>query len=713
MGYLYKSDPHSLSGNQITLRNLAKDYGMQTSYYDVSGHRRQASAESLFLVLRALGAPIDKFTDLSDAWRERKLALIRQGIEPVMVSWEGGPITPKLKLPRSSAHGSMMYHLGFESGEIMSRAVEVGNLETRGAEEVEGVTYVTKELWIAEYLPWGYHHLTVEIGSRLLTSKIISAPVKAYGGKPGEKIWGVFLPLYALHSRKSWGAGDFSDLEALDDWISQFGGKVVATLPFLAAFLGELYDPSPYSPASRLFWNEFYLNLGRVPELKRCTKARHLMKYIEDHEVEEFRSSPLVDYDRQMALKRKVLEELSTCFFDGAPEQDPSFQSFVTNHPAVEDYACFRAAGKRLGLPWPEWPHPLRDGILTPGDYREQDKRYHLYVQWLAHEQIQSLSARLHEKGPGLYLDLPLGVHPHAYDTWRKRDLFPEGIAGGAPPDVVFTNGQNWGFPPLHPERIRKDGYSYVMNFLSHIMEQAGILRIDHVMGLHRIYWIPKELEASQGVYVRYPAEELYAILSLESHRNNCLTVGENLGTVPSYVNQSMRKHNIKETYVVHYELESKYPGVLRKVPARAAASLNTHDMPPFSAFWEDMDIHDRQDAGLLDEEEVRNALNERQETKKNLADFLYGQGLMKEEPAREQSVLKGCLAYLSASPAHIVLVNMEDLWLEKQPQNLPGSSGKRPNWKRKARYSLEEMQKEPRIAEILEEVNRLRERET
>ncbi len=410
-------------------------------------------------------------------------------------------------------------------------------------------------------------------------------------------------------------------------------------------------------------------------------------------------------------MKRGILEKLTECLFTEGSERRFALQRFIESYPELDDYARFRAAGERQGLPWTEWSRPLRHGVLSPGDYDDRARRYHLYVQWLAHEQIGCLAAKAREKGPGLYLDLPLGVHPHGYDVWRFRGLFAENISGGAPPDAVFTKGQDWGFPPLQPGRIREDGYRYVIDYLSHMMQQAGLLRIDHVMGLHRIYWIPKELDASQGAYVRYPAEELYAISTLESHRNRCCVVGENLGTVPAYVNRAMSRHNVHKMYVLQYELESKHPMILQRVPANSTASLNTHDMPPFAAYWRGLDIQDRQEIGLLNAEEAQQERKTRQTIKKRLEEFLMRKGRLKGR-VTARSALRASLAYLSASPARIVLVNLEDLWLETEPQNVPTAREERPNWRRKARYRLEDLQRMPPVIDTLSEINRLRKKQ-
>lgn len=699
-----------------SLHRLARWYGVQTAYYDVA-HRRQppASTESLLAVLRSLGAPVASFQDLPAALRERRQALWRRPLEPVAVAWDGGPFAMDVRLPASMADTHLAAHLILETGERRTWTWHGANMPTQEAAEVEGYRYLTKQLPLPGGLPWGYHQLILEATTEPVQALVIAAPLRAYTPttQKGWKTWGVFAPLYALHSQRGWGAGDLSDLEALTAWVLETGGGVVATLPLLAAFLDEPFEPSPYMPVSRLFWNEFYLDITSLPEVQKCPSAQaRLASSAFQKELEAQRHLPLVDYRRQMALKRTVLMEAAQCFFQKAgesPQRHESFQGFLQQHPPVRDYARFRATIEKRRVSWKSWPQPLRDGVLQDGDYDEEAYRYHLYAQWVAHQQLQTLSEGAQQKGPGLYLDLPLGVHPDGYDAWREQALFVQDTSVGAPPDTFFTRGQDWGFPPLHPERVREQGYAYYIACIRNHLRHAGILRIDHVMGLHRLFWVPNGMAARQGVYVRYQAEELYAILSLESHRHRAMIVGEDLGTVPREVRSSMARHGLHEMYVAQYELKADPERALRPVPTRAVASLNTHDMPPFAAFWRGMDIADRHELRLVEGEGVRQEVEQRQAIKEALARFLSRRNPTPGLIRGPRGVLRSTLAFLGRSPARVLLVGLEDLWLETQPQNVPGTQEERPNWRRKLRYSLEELRKAPRVVDMLRQVDMVR----
>lgn len=691
------------------LATLARMYGVQTAFYDVDARRQQASPAALLQVLRALGAQVESFADVGKAIRERRQQVWRHGLDPVSVAWQGQPSSVRLRLPEA-ADGTLRCRLALEGGEPRHWSCHAAELTALGSAVVEGVRYRSMTLPLPSDLPLGYHRLALQWRGQEFQSLIISAPMKACRPWDGEKAWGVFLPLYALPSQRSWGAGDLSDLESLTRWVAELGGSVVATLPLLAAFLDEPFEPSPYAPASRLFWNEFYVDARRTPEMERCPQAQAIVASAQfQRELQEGAAQPLVNYRRLMALKRRVLQELGRCFFAEPTQRQADFRRFVEAHPLVEDYARFRAVGERQRAPWPQWLQAVRDGVLRPGDYDEEARRYHLYVQWLASEQMATLAASARSQGAKLYLDLPLGAHPAGYDSWRERGLLAQDVSAGAPPDTFFAKGQNWGFHPPNPEAQRGQGYSHFIACLRHHLRHAAILRIDHVMSLHHLYWIPNGAEAHEGVYVRYPAEEVYAILSLESHRHKAVIVGEDLGTVPQHVRRAMSKHGLLRSYVLQIEPTASSERPFGHIPTASVASLNTHDTPQFAAFWRSFDTEVKRKLGALDQKAALAEHRSRQKLKRALVEFLKREGLLQGSRPDEAAILQACLAYLSASAAPAVLVNLEDLWLETRPQNVPGTLDEHPNWRRKARYTFDQFRQMPEVVDVLRQVDRLR----
>jgi 4-alpha-glucanotransferase len=684
------------------LNELARLYGVQLSYRDAWGNLVEPGPDSLLGVLQALEAPLDGMEDVPEALAARREELAGRSLEPVVVAWDGRVPEILVRLGRS---GSLACHLEIEGGERRAWDLDLASLPE--IPPAAGSGEAGRALSLAEPLPPGYHWLRVGGNGREAETLILSTPTRAWTGD-GRPLWGVFLPLYALHTRRSWGAGDFSDLETLAEWASGLGGGVVATLPLLASFLEEPFEPSPYAPASRTFWNELYVDPRRLPEMEESPAARRLIESPElQREIEALRASPQVDYARLMVLKRRVLEDLAHRFFTHPGDRQQEFERFVTAKPDLEAWAAFRAVGDRRGEPWQCWPERLREGTLAPADYDEEDRRYHLWVQWAADRQIRDMAAQARRRGPGLYLDLPLGVHGSSFDVWRYRELFATEASAGAPPDVLFTKGQDWGFPPLRPERLREHGYDHLIHVLRHHMEHAGLLRLDHVMQLQRLFWIPQGMDAARGTYVNYPLEELFAVLCIESHRYKTIMVGENLGTVAPEIGEAMDRHEVHGMYVVQYELQPGSQG-LREPPAATVASLNTHDMPTFPAFWEARDVAILEELGFFNEAQARDERERRGVLRRQMEDELAPEERGRGR-ATEEAVLRRRLEHLAASPARLVLVSLEDLWYETEPQNVPGTHTERPNWRRKAKHSFEDFSQRREVVEPLRAVDELR----
>jgi len=734
-------------------RRLARMNGVQPSFVDAAAQWQSASPDVLCALLLALGVPAGDEAEVRDSLRAGRLRPYRQGIEPAMVAWDGRRRKVSIHLPIKFARKPMQARLRLEDG-------RQEKLELRFAvktKEVEGERFVEKQVSLPP-LPFGYHTLEIAAGTAKYRSLIISAPIHSYAEPwsadipvrsntnsqqvqpsshagatspspigweragvrarvPGKssldprlstlmisRPWGAFLPMYALHSEQSWGAGNFSDWERFSNWIGDLGGSVAATLPMLSAFLDfPVCEPSPYSPASRLFWNEFYLDIERLPEFARCRPAQSLVRSKSfQSRLRAFRASAIIDYRAQWQVRRQVLELLARDFFSRQSPRRIEFQNFLHQRPRVADYAAFRAVCDKLKKSWQNWPERMRNGTLRQSDYDESTKRFHLYVQWLAQEQMEQSAAHGERAGVKLYLDLPLGVSPHGYDVWRERQSFALDADAGAPPDMFFTRGQNWAFAPLHPHRIRETAYRYVLAMLRFQMRHARMLRIDHVMGLHRLYWVPRGFDAHEGAYVHYPANELQAIFNLESHRHRTILVGEDLGTVPPVVKRSLRRHRLRKMFVVQFEERPDAHAALRRPAALSVASLNTHDTPTFAAHWRGDDLLDCVRLGLLSKSELSRAKKRRERLKRALVKFLAKQGFLKKGKAQALEVLRAILAWLSASPSELVLVSVEDLWLEARPQNVPGTSSERPNWCRKTQYTLEEIFRDSEIRKLL-----------
>lgn len=620
------------------LRTLARAMGVHTRYVDGLGNRVLVSSETLLRVCAALGAQVARPDDALDALRAYRAAGKTRRVPRVMVAWDGALTLPPSLLDR-------------ERGDIGEA------LRTR------------LKLTPGESIPFGYHQLTVEGKDGSESCTVISAPVQAWRRPGSHRSWGVGSHLAALRSERSRSLGDLKDFTALCRWIRERGGDLVTVLPLLPTFNTDPPEPSPYSPVSRLFWSELILDLGSAHR-PTATPAT-------------------LDVTRGNAEVRAAL----------AAHQVPS--------PALLDeelirYARFRGAQARLGRNWRDWPALARAGTLNAEHVDPVEERFHLVAQALVRNQLHDLRQDLEQDGMRVGLDLAVGVHPDGYDPWSRQQLFGEGMSVGAPPDQGFPSGQDWGFTPVLPEASRREGHRYLAASIAHQAGLAGVLRVDHIMAWTRLYWIPHGMGLHEGTYVSYPAEELFAILTLESHLHHCEVVGENLGTVPPEINRALRRHRIWGMYLAEF-LASGGPEIPPPTAADVAL-IGTHDTPTFAGWLVGNDIGDRVRYKLLAEESVPAVTEERTRAVLWLARRL---GLEIDDPRTFLALL---LDWLGRSESPLVIPWLEDFWLEDVGVNLPGTpSSLRPNWQRPMRRLLDDIFTDPSIEELMLRLHRAR----
>lgn len=529
-------------------------------------------------------------------------------------------------------------------------------------------------------VPLGYHHL--ERGDATIGT-VVSAPVQVPRATPGQ--WGVFLPLYALRTSHTHGVADFTDLARLFDWLHDRHGEVLLTLPLSPLYLDEPADWSPYAPVSRRMWNEFYVDLDEIVTPDLCGPPPEPQ-------------SGLLDY---IALDRH-----HTARLDAAARLvwgNRELHGFVEAHPLVSDYARFRAAQARHGRDFRAW-RATRARALAEGD--PVVERRHLVGAWLAERQLATVAGTARDRGQRLALDLALGSHRDGFDVFHEDDLFVDEVTVGAPPDPIFAGGQDWGFPPLHPARSRASGHRCLRETLRHHLRHAAILRLDHVAGLARQWWIPRGYSATDGAYVTFPFDELLAVACLEAHLADAIIVGENLGTVPPEVDEALHAHGMLGIHVGHEALPSFGSDHRRMSSAGEVAMLTTHDSMPFAGFWWGHDIIRAARDGFIDAIERTQQLEERAMTNQRVIGQLRADGRLDPASRGLRPVIAALAEDLAAQPAEIVVLNMEDLWLEAEPQNAPGTFHERPNWRRTAAMTLEEVEADEEIDAALSRVH-------
>lgn len=646
--------PRTQSDELEALGSLATAMGVHTRYVDGLKRPVTVAPETLVRVCAALGAPVARPADAREALRALRVTERAELLPSVVVAWDG--TLPSLARFARDLEGRSCAELSLEDGDVVP-------LEIRGA-----------ELGAIPSLPAGYHSLRAERQGRIETCTVISAPRYAWRRSDSKRSWGIGAQLAALRSARSRSLGDLRDLESMCRWVGSRGGDLVSLLPLLPTFNRPPAEPSPYSPVSRLFWSELILDLGAAhravgpPGILDVTRA--------DAEVRD-------------ALAKK-------------PAPEPS-----SLEPELARYARFRGAQARLGRDWRRWPPEARAGTLGSADVDPEEERFHLVAQIEARAQLDDLRRCASEAGVRLGLDLAVGVHPDGYDPWSRQPLFAVGMSVGAPPDPGFPSGQDWGFAPVLPEASRTEGHRYLAASIAHQAALSGVLRVDHIMAVTRLYWIPHGFGLHEGTYVTYPAEELFAVLSLESHRNRCEIAGENLGTVPKEIDEALPRHRIWGMFLAEFEAAESAEADEEAQPPTAdqVALIGTHDTPTLAGWIAQVDIDERVRVGLLAGAAAPAEREARAEAAAKLAKTL---GASLEE---REVLLAELLEWLGGSPSPLVIPWLEDLWLEVEQVNLPGTrSSERPNWQRPMARILDEIVTDPEI-EVL--IRRLREART
>jgi 4-alpha-glucanotransferase len=626
------------------LHALARTKGIEVRWRAQDGSTQTCSDDTLIGVLQLLRVDIRRPDDARHIRAQLALASRDIIVEPVVVAWDGAPPVVPVRLPDRAAGDDFAIVVETESNdELRWTRRELHLRHVRPAADRGGTETLLVEL--PQGFAPGRHRLRLELGARHADTTLIAAPTRIERGTR-RRAWGVFAPVYALHDRRTTAAGDIGTLDRFAQWTAKRGGTVIGTLPILAMFAGhgkEPCEPSPYAPVSRRYWNELYLDLAALPELAGTPDPAAAPA--------PTAASRLLDLPGLAATRRPLLEAAAALARE-TPARRVELERWLEAHTEVRAYAEFRAATEGSG----------RDGVT-----------FHEYAQFALAEQLTRLAGSLDERGQSLYIDLPVGTHREGYDVTARPDLFATDASVGAPPDGFQPSGQNWGFPPLDPVAARADGHGYFASCLDEQLRYARLLRLDHVMGLHRLWMIPAGAPATEGAYVHYPAEEHWATICMVARRHGATIVGENLGTVPPATNRAMRRHRALGIWVAQFELPGEDDRLIEPPGASVLACLDTHDLATFATWWHGLAPGQR--AALLT--------------------ALRGAGELDAEAGASiapDAVLAATLAWLGRSRAPIVLATLEDLWLETEPQNIPGSEHQDEAFRRSAAHGIDEL---------------------
>ncbi|MET8976193.1 4-alpha-glucanotransferase [Streptomyces sp. NPDC004539] len=660
------------------LVELAESYGVVPAFSPGAGRTVEASETALVRVLAALGVAAGSPEAVREALGERRRVLGERVVAPTLVQWEGGaaPVFPV--------------------GSVVRVVTEEGEVR----QGVEG-------------LPLGVHELSVTLADgRTGGGHLVVAPDRL--PTPASRSYGILVQLYSLLSRRSWGMGDLGDLRELAEWAGRgLGAGFVQVNPLHAGVPGPPVDPSPYRPSSRRFPDPVYLRIEEIPEFAYAEGASGYRESGARLRQDVLEKGELIDRDAVWAAKRAALEAVVAVPL--GPGRRAAYCDFLAEQgEALEDHATWCALAEVHGTEWTRWPEGLRDprSEETARARRELLDRvdFHCRLAWYTDAQLRAVQ-RESGMSLGVVHDLAVGVHPGGADAWAQQDFFASGMSVGAPPDAFNSLGQDWGLPPWRPDRLAAAGYAPFRELLRGLFRYAGALRIDHVMGLFRLWWVPEGEAPVDGAYVRYDAEAMLAVLVLEAARAGAVVIGEDLGTVEPGVREALRERGVLGTSVLWFERDWEGDGrpvAAERWRADCLATATTHDLPSTAARLSGEHVELRERLGLLTEPLDRERAAAAADVREWLGVLGAGGG---DEEAQVQAVYR----YLTRTPASLVGLWLPDAIGDRRPQNLPGTWDQYPNWRlpiadgEGRAVSLEELAASPRLHALVEVLRSVR----
>jgi (1->4)-alpha-D-glucan 1-alpha-D-glucosylmutase len=695
---------------------LCAQHGVLTEYHDVWGNRHAPSTEALVSLLAELGVATGGAEAMAAAEREARAARAEE-LLPLVWPVEAG--APEWRLP---------VRLREPAAVLRWTIVEEGGAQHQGEMRVAAGDAQEVELVVHRPLPLGYHRL--RLGGHDGETQLIAAPLHCYQppALAEARTWGPAVQLYALRSERNWGIGDFGDLATVIEQWSARGAGIVGVNPLHAMFSHNPLHTSPYSPSSRLQLNTLYLDVDAIADLHESEAARQLRHSgaFQDR-LAGLRATGTVDYAGVAAAKTQVLRLLYRHFrerhLQGGSGRAGEFRRFQqARAPALRAHACYEAlqshfhAQDSLVWGWPVWPEAYRDPaspeVARWAAAHEEDIEYVEYLQWQADQQLARLSRHCRERGMavGLYLDLAVSVDRAGSDTWSHQAAYATGATVGAPPDEVNPNGQGWGLPPLRPGGLRRD-LGLFIETLRAAMRHAGAVRIDHVMGLMRLYWIPPGHSPRDGSYVLYPLHILMAVVALESERNRCMVIGEDLGTVADEMRQAMQQRRLLSYRLLYFERE--HGGAFKApeaYPRHSLVAVSTHDLATLAGWWRGHDLDVRQGLHMFPTPQMQDQQRqERAHDRLRLLTTLQQRGLLHDAGQVDASgthpitpaLSEAVHAYVAGTPSQLMMVQLEDALGVPDQANLPGTVDEHPNWRRKLPLGLEAMAHNPRVTSL------------
>ena len=709
------------------LARLAAARGIEPGYHDIWGNWHGLTENTARRVLGAMGIDAANDNAIEAALHAHHAAQWTRLLPPVCERRDNESAWLPLMLSDTQERNELHWRLREENGIEHYGVVEVVAQELLEEVEHDGNLFRRRRL----QLPWvpclGYHEVSVSCAGQEARTTLIVTPsrcLQVATAGTRSRVWGVALQLYGVRSARNWGMGDLGDLAAATTLLGELGADVVGINPLHALYPDEPERASPYSPSSRCFANPLYLDVEAVPDFKECAAARERFQAASfQAELRRLRGTELVDYPGVARLKWPLLRQLYEHFRNehlasSLSARATAFRDFQEKGGrALHSHAIFEVLHAHIGDR--EWPEECLDpdSSAVAGFARDHaaDVEFHEYLQWLLFDQISHVRDRARASGMriGLYRDLAVGSDAFGADVWRTPLSYARDVSVGAPSDDFNLQGQVWGLPPWSPRHLEDSAYAdYVMTLRAN-MHASGALRIDHVIGLMRLFWVPDGATPKDGAFVRYPLHDLLAILALESTRASCVVIGEDLGTVPDELRAALHESGLLSYRVLyfakHWHGDHSFLSP-DEFPAQALVTVSTHDLPTLSGYWCGRDLDVRELLDLFPDADTRDRqYSERDLDRRRLLEALDRQQLRPGEVADAKTgrptneMITAVHRYIARSESAIMMLQMEDVFGQVDQANVPGTVQEQPNWRRRLELPLEQWQHCPALIELAE----------
>ena len=703
------ADAH-LDPDLAKLRRLAAAYGVGTTFTGWNGKPQQVAPGTLVKVLAALGVPASSPGLVDGSLAEAELEPWRRMLPPAVVVTAGKEALVPVHVPDGTP---VKLRIVAEDGREHAARQRDVRVEPR---EVDGVLTGRATFALPRDLPLGWHTLHAEIEGAAAQTALIVVPdrLATTGMLEQRRGWGLAAQLYSVRSSRSWGIGDFGDLADLAALSAERGADYVLVNPLHAAEPAPPLQPSPYSPSTRRFFNPLYLRIEAIDELAYLEpKQREEVEKLAAKAQRLNRSAELLDRDQVYALKLEALELLHQA--ERSPAREQAYRAFVRDSGAgLEDFALWCALREETPADDPSW----RDPAAAPDTAAAQAKRrklatrigFHMWLQWLCDEQLEAAqrAAKLAGMRLGVVHDLAVGADLSSADAWMLRGVLAPGVSVGAPPDMYNQLGQDWSQPPWHPKRLAEAGYVPFRNMLRTVLRHAGGVRVDHILGLFRLWWVPEGNLPIDGAYVTYDHEAMIGILALEAQRAGAVVIGEDLGTFEPWVRDYLAERGILGTSILWFENDGGAPLPPEKYRTQCLASVNTHDLPPTAGYLSGEHVALRDGLGLLQQSAAEELATHRKSVNAVL-EVARERGLLPDGEATEQQQIEALHLLLAQTPSVLLGVALVDGTGDHRVQNQPGTTAEQyPNWQVPLADSagqpvlLEDLEADPRFNGLL-----------